>query len=564
MSLFLFNLNKFYFKKGEEMNMEKKLKWIFIIVLLAIWQMLYSPIAQAKPIEFRFAGEMEIASLDPIKSSNNWEWMVAVNIYDTLVFPNPDPKERFKPWIAEFWSISSDRKTYTFRLKKGLKFHDGSEITSEDVAFSMERILAMGGPVTAQFKMVKPGGVQIIDKYTVALNLSAPDPSFIARLTIFRILNKKLVLKNKQPGKYGEFGDYGEKFLVTNDAGSGPYKVISMKHGDRVILEKFNDYSLSKWRENSFDKISIYMIPEHVTIATKFEKGEIDMATWALPVQTIQRWRKNPNFEIKEDISQVTWYIVMNNKKPPFDDIAIRKAVSYAFDYDTEMNAILGGGKRSTGPVPPGIIGHSDNIYYYKRDLEKAREWLKKSKYTPAQLSQFNIEIAAVAGSERFKKIALLAVNNLAEIGLKASVKAARWTDICAAQQKPETAYSMVVCYQSASIPHPDYWLVYFTPKGWGTAYPPGGIYYENPKVTELINEASQTDDPDKQQKFYEQAQKLIVEDAPILFTHYDKRLTPFWRYVKGYFYPAGAQYYELWFHRFWMDINDELYKKNH
>lgn len=559
-------IGKKHFKK-EGREMKSKIIFVLVGAVIGFGTLLgFSPPAlpAAKAVEMRWAVEMEIATVDPAKSTNNWEWIMALNIYDPLIFPDPDPKKKLKPWIANSWNVSPDGQTYTFHLKKGLTFHDGSEITAEDVAFSMERLVTTGGPVGTQFKMIKPGSAKVIDKYTVAFNLSSRDPAFLARMTIFRILNKSLVLKNKAPGRFGEFGDYGEKFLITHDAGSGPYKVVSMKHGDRLVLEKFEDYSLAKWGPNSIDRITVFMIPEIVTIAAKFEKGEVDLGIWSLPVKTMESWKKNPNFVVKDDVAQVSWYLVMNNKKPPLDDLYVRKAISYAFDYETMVHSILGGGQRSTGPVPAGVFGHSDDIYQYNRDLKKAKEMLQKSKYTPAHLAEFNLEIAAVAGSERFKKVALLAANNLAEIGLKGQVKAVRWTDICQAQKTPETAYPMVVFYQSATIPHPLYFLVFFTPEGWGTAYPPGGMYYQNPKVTELIEKANNTPDLEKQDDYYIEAQKLIVEDAPILFTHYDQRSTPFWRYLKGYKAPAGANFYEFWFHRFSMDVNDELYKKNH
>ncbi|HYB20702.1 MAG TPA: ABC transporter substrate-binding protein [Thermodesulfobacteriota bacterium] len=521
-------------------------------------------IAAGKPIEMWFASEMEIASLDPLKSSNNWEWVTVLNIYDTLLLPDPDPKINFKPWIASSWKTSPDGKTYTFHLNKGLKFHNGSEITAEDVVFSLERMLTAGGPVSTHFKGVKPGAAKVIDRYTVSFSLDHPDPAFLARMTIFRIVNKNLVLKNKAPGRFEDFGDYGEKFLTTNDAGSGPYRIVSMKHGDRVVFEKFPDYSLAKWGLNSIERMTLFIIPEHVTIAAKFEKGELDLAVWSLPIKTIDGWRKNPNFIITEDISPVSWFLVMNNKKPPLDDIYVRKAIAYAFDYDTMINAILGGGKRAGGVVPPGIFGHTEAPPLFSRDLNKAKEMIKKSKYSPAQLSHFNLEIAAVAGSERFKKIALLTAHNLDEIGLKGQVKAARWTDICQVQQKPETAYPFVVCYQSGIVPHPEYWMVFFTPKGWGTAYPTGGIYYQNPKVNELMEKASVEKNPENLDEYYIEAQKYIMEDVPALVPNYDKRSVPLWRYLKGYKHPAGAQFFEFWFHRFSMDADDELYKKNH
>lgn len=547
--------------------MRRKISGVLLGILLGLGLQTGYPLsvlASAKPVEMRWAVEMEIASVDPGKSTNNWEWIVALNIYDPLLFPDSDPRKKLKPWIAESWTISPDGKTYTFKVRKGLKFHDGSEITAEDVAFSMERLVIAGGPVGTQFKMIKPGSTQVIDKNTVAFNLTHRDPAFLARMTIFRIMNKNLVMKNRAAGRFGEYGDFGEKFLTINDAGSGPYRVASIKHGDRLVLEKFQDYALAKWVPTSIDRITIFMIPEIVTIAAKFEKGEIDLGIWSLPPKTIEGWKKNPNFVIKDDVAAVTWYLVMNNQKPPFDDLYVRKAIAYAFDYNTMMNSILGGGQRSTGPVPAGVFGHSDEIQKYERDMNKAKEMLKKSKYTQAQLAQFDIEIGAVAGSERFKKVALLAANNLAEIGLKGQVKAARWTDICQAQQKPETAYNMVVFYQSAIVFHPLYFLVFFTQEGWGTAYPPGGMYYQNPKVTELIQKANETKDPEKQDDYYIEAQKLIVEDTPTLFTHYDQRSTPFWRYLKGYQFPVGAQHFEFWFQRFHMEVNDEQYKKNH
>ncbi|HSR12716.1 MAG TPA: ABC transporter substrate-binding protein, partial [Thermodesulfobacteriota bacterium] len=301
-----------------------KSRWIFLLGIAAILAISAAPAASAKPVEMRWAVEMEIASVDPSKSTNNWEWVIALNIYDTLLFPDPDPKIKLKPWIADSWTVSPDGKTYTFKLKKGLKFHDGGEITADDVVFSMERLAQAGGPVATQFKMMKPGATKAVDKYTVAFNLSHKDPAFLARMTVLRILNKNLVMKNKAPGKYGEYGDFGEKFLTTNDAGSGPYRVASMKHSDRLVLEKFQDYTQAKWAPNSIDRITVFMIPEIVTIAAKFEKGEIDLGIWSLPPKTIEGWRKNPNYLIKDDVAATSWYMVMNNKKPPFDDPYVR------------------------------------------------------------------------------------------------------------------------------------------------------------------------------------------------------------------------------------------------
>ena len=552
------------------MTRKKNLISMSLIVVFSLFLLTISAFcgsaakASEGPIELRIGWMMHIPSLDPRNQSNNWEYVVASNMYDTLVYPDPDPKELCKPWIAKSWEISSDAKTYTFHLREGVKFHDGSEVTAEDVAFSMDRQQTLGGAISARFKEMKPGTTEVIDRYTVAFHLQKPDPSFMAALFVFKILNKKQVLKNKQPGEYGEYGDYGVKWIDTHDAGSGPYRVVKRLHGDRLVLEKFKDYSLRPWKKNSIDRVIIYIIPELVTIATKLRKGEIDLSDWTLPPKTMQELDSLEGIKVYFDPIDTAWNLILNNKRPPLDDVYVRKAMAYAFDYDVVINDILVGGKRSQGPVPNGMAGHNDQLLTYTKDMKKAKELIKKSKYSKQELAKFQMELAAVAGSERFHNIGLLAAANFSEIGLNVKLKDVRWADICQHQIKPETAFHIVIFYMSGTIPHPQPFLLFYTPEGWGTAYPPGGIYYENSKVTEYINKAKTAASLEDQYKNYRKAQELIVEDSPCLFLHNSLLAQPIWRYVKGYKMPAGAFYYQLRFDSYSMDTSDNYYKRNH
>lgn len=515
-------------------------------------------------IELRMAVVMHIPSTDPVNQTNNWEYVVADNVYDSLVYPDPSPEILCKPWLAKSWEISDDAKTYTFHLREGVKFHDGSEVTAEDVAFSMDRQQTLGLTTSSYFKNVKPGSTEALDRYTVAFHLTKPDPSLLASLLIFKILNKDEILKHKETGKYGEFGDYGVKWIDTHDAGSGPYRVLERVHGDRLVLEKFKDYSLREWRPNSIDRFVFYITPELVTIATKMKKGEIDLADWTLPPETMKELERMEGIRVEYDATDTPWYLILNNKKPPLDDVYVRKAMAYAFDYETVIKHILVGGVRSQGPVANNVAGHNDNLMVYTRDIQKANELIKKSKYSKKELSKFELELAAVAGSQRFVNIGLLAATNFKEIGLNVKVKELRWADICQHQAKPDTAFHITIFYQSGKIPHPQQFLIFYTPEGWGTSYPPGGIYYENPEVTELIAKAKAASSVEEQFRYYRKAQELIVEDSPCLFMHNDLLPQPIWRYVKGYKMPAGAFYYQLRFDTFWMDTADEFYKRNH
>jgi len=535
-----------------------------IAVFMSIWPGVCSSSSGEDQIILRNAYATHAASADPALARGLLEAIAANNIYDTLVYPHPSPDILCVPWIAESWDVSDDVKTYTFHLRKGLKFHDGSEITAEDIAFSMDRFLSLGGPYASRLKGMKPGNSSVIDRYTVAFHLDKPIPALLGALFLFKIVNKDLILKHKEPGKYGEFGDYGTKWLDTHDAGSGPYKLGERKHGDRMALEKFDDYALREWKPNSIDKVVIYIIPEMVTIGTKMKKGELDFCDMTLPPAIQKDMEKHEGIRVERNLIDRNWFLYINNKKPPFDDIYVRKAFAHTFDYDTAMNDIAGGGVRSRGPVPHNIPGHNKDLMVYTRDIKKAKELIDKSKYSKEALSKFELEYASVAGSERFHNIALLAAANLKEIGLNVKITEVRWADICQRQAKLETSFHLTMCYLTSRANHPSEFLYWFTPSYWGTPAARGGIYYDNPKVTELIGKGDLSRSTAEAFKYYRKAQELIVEDSPILFMHNGLLQQAMWKYVKGYEMPPGAAYFQLRFDKFWMDTSDEFYKRNH
>lgn len=535
--------------------------FLVIALMLSIFGDAY---AAKKPIDFRWVTFQAIPNLDPAQLTNDITWVLGANLYDTLIFP--DAKKDYIPWLAESWKVSGDGLKYTFYLKKGVPFHDGTEVTAEDVAFSMDRLVTMKeSTLRLNFKFIKPGTTKVLDKYTVEFNLAKRAPEFMASLVIFKVLNKEVVLKNKEQGNYGEFGDYGLKYLVTNDAGSGPYMAVEHKHGNYLKMNRFGAYPFRQWKPNSIDLVAIYVIPEAVTEVTKLKLGELDMGEWGLPSKLLRDLQKNENFIVSEDLVDDGMYLcTMNNKKPPLDDPYVRKAMAHAFNVELVMNEILEGGKRVHGPLPERMRGGCTDIVFYPYDLEKAKEMLKKSKYTAEELKKFEMEFAPVANYEAYTKMALMLASDLKKIGLTLKIVPSTWVSICQHAQKPETAFHFAMQTQSAKVPHPLQNLTYFTEELWGSAYPMGGMYYSNPKVTEAINMANNSPAVEEQRKYYCAAQRLIAEDSPIIFSHSPLRLFPFWRYVKGYEYPVGAAFFQLRFDRFTMDTEDPMFKKNH
>ena len=507
----------------------------------------------------RFGVEMEIASLDPIRPTNNWETMLAANVYDTLVYP--DAEKKVLPWIAESWQLSDEGKTYTFKLKTGVPFHDGTPVTSDDIAFSMRRMLALGGPIAGYFRNIEVDKIAAPDTQTISFTLKKPDPAFLQTLFMFKIVNKALILKNKAEGSHGEFGDYGARFLQANSAGSGPFMVTEYRPSEVAELTRFDRYPFTKWGPKNPGKVRIMIFPELVTIATKLRSGELDIGSISIPAQVQRQLAQDNRFVVERHPQPTAWFVVMNNSKPPLDDLHVRRAVAHAYDRRTVIDHILGGGEELRGPVPAQILSGCEGVGVYEFDMDKAKAELAKSKYSAAELGKFRLEIAAVAASERFKNIALLLSTNLKKLGINAQVKAVRWTDITAAQTKPETAFNFVVYYESARVPHPSQILTYYTKSGWGGAYPSGGMYYDNPKVTELIQRANGIGDPAEAQRYFCEAVRLIVEDCPAVFSHIDVRQFPHARYVTGFRAFAGATPFDLRFNTYEIDASDTAYR---
>lgn len=517
--------------------------------------------AGAKDLKLRWGVGMEVSTLDPAYQTNNWELATGYNMYDSLVWP--DAKSGVKPWVAESWTVSDDGKTWTFKIRDGLTFHDGAPLTADDVAFSMQRLLTLNGPNATSFRGLKPESVAALDARTVTFALDKPSSSFLTALVTFKVVNKALVLKNLQDGPHGDMKDYGAAFVRTNDAGSGPYSLATYSQGELVTLGRFADYALTKWDAAAPASVEIQITPEMATIGTKLRAGEIDIGDWSLPIRVQKDVAADDRFTMRQDPMNTAWYLIMNNANAPLDDVNVRRAVASAHDEATLIRNITGAGGPMTAPVPDAMLPNCAPIAGYAFDLEKAKEYIAASKYSAEELQARPLKIAAVAGSERFNNIALLTASNLKKIGLKAEVQAVRWADITSAQTKPETAFDLVVFYEPAKYNDPMLFLSYYRKAGWGDPYPPGGMYYDNPTVTQLLDKAQTSTDVKVQQDSYCEAARLISEDSPAVFSHSEVRTTTYWKYVSAYPDGGGAMFYDMRFENWRLDADSEDLKRN-
>jgi len=451
--------------------------------------------------------------IDPAVGSNYLNSAVFCNLYDSLVFPNTDGS--VKPWLAKNWTVSEDGLTYTFELIPGVKFHNGDELTADDVVFSLERIMTIGEGYGYLFiKSVE--GVKALEKYKVQFTLKKPFAPFLGVLVRLYILNKNQVMANIQKeGPYGEFGDYGKGWLVTHDAGSGPYKVKEMRIAEYLLMEKFNDYWDGWENKDAPQYVKEIGTCEPVTVRTLMSRGELEITDMWQTSENLAAIEQIPNTELSTLLEGSILNIYLHNKKPPTDDIHFRKALAYCIDYQQIINKVFPGARYS-GPVPPSVPGYNPNLKLYTLDLAKAEEELKQSPYY-GKLDQYPIECAWNASAPSEEKVALMLQANAAILGIKVNIV------------KILTGPFAEILSKSETTPHTNIWYVAphyaeagsmlesrYHSRSCGTWEQ--GEWIQDPELDAMIEDAVATSDQKKRFQKYYTIQEKIFELCPTLW----------------------------------------------
>ena len=460
--------------------------------------------------------------IDPAVGTDFSDTMAIVQLYDTLIFPNLDGSVR--PHLAEKWDISDDFLTYTFYLRKGVKFHNGDELTAEDVVFTTERLFDIGegfayilqtkdaqGRIIAGIESVKA-----VDDYTVEFKLARPFGPFVPALVRLYILNKSQVMENidKSDTMYGEMGDYGKKWLLTNDAGSGPYKVKEMKMEESLLGEKFDDY-WGGWEEGAPDFFKEFAFPGEVAIRTLMNNRELEITSETLPMEAYASLREIPGVETIANLAPHNLQIMLNTKVPPTDDIHFRKALSWVMDYDVVVNDIWPYYVQSLGPVPQTLPGHSKDIFQYSYNLEKAKEEMAKSAYAGQKNIPFTLSWCAEVPDE--EKVALLFQVNAAEIGIDVEIFKKPFGLMIDDAQTVKTTPNGSVVYVAAHYNEAGSMIeTRYHSKSQGTWEQ--CEWLGSPDIDTAIEDALATVDQDERFKKYSEIQHTLVDLAPTIW----------------------------------------------
>lgn len=487
-----------------------------------------APSDAAATDRFVFANSSPYDTLDPHAIFDVGRVASRINLYDGLMRWLDNPPQ-LEPWLAESYDISEDGLQYTFTLREGALFHDGTPVEASDVVYSIERILALKKGAYSLFSdVIAPGSTEAPDARTVVFNLTKPSAIFLATVPEIHIVNEDLVRANEVDG------DWGGAWLSSNDAGSGSFELSRYDPAIGFQATRFEDHFMG-WGENYLDEIEFRTVVEINSRVLGLLNGDFHGTDGYLPQDQVKRLVDSDETYVMEEESMRIFYSIIHNGREPFDDVNLRKAISYAFDYDGFNQDILSGSvARNPVPLPNNIWGAPEDAEGYTYDLEKAAEYLAK---VEGEIP--TITIGALAGYGQTEQAAALLQNGLNKIGLETRIVAEPWSVVSNKMRDEQQMYDTLFLWRSTYYADPNNWV--------GEMYACDQIgarnnsWYCNEEVDKLLMDARVETDQAKRAENYSKAAKMVTDDAAGVFIYNTKWFGPFNNRVKGVrFSPIG------------------------
>jgi oligopeptide transport system substrate-binding protein len=482
--------------------------FIFIVCIIAGFTFIPSGCGSsskqgARAFVYRLASDPP--SLDPIHTTDTSSATIVFRIFEGLVDQDPLTLD-VVPALADHWEISPDELTYTFHLKKGVKFHNGRGVSSADFRYSFERCLTPANlserswvlaPIKGASEMLggkanELSGMETPDDSTVILNLVKPFAPFLSYLSMeaARVVARE--------------GVNGKDFTPI---GTGPFRFISWEHDIRVSVEAFPDYHGAK---STLPRVDYEVVPDVGVAFQKLIVGEADLVNETPPGQFRLLQKKYGKF-IKSWPYLRLEYIGFNLTRPPFkNNLKLRQALAYAIDRKAIADTLYEGGAiPATSILPPGIKGKDDSITGYGYDPAKAARLLAEAGYPggkglPPITLWYNT-------NEMHQLIAQFVQSSFGKIGVNVQLKSIDWPAYLKACDNFEP--DMYRLGWVADIPDVDNFLYILLNSA--QAGPPGNYSgYSNPEFDSLTNKARLISDPERRIELYKKADRLATEDA--------------------------------------------------
>jgi len=454
------------------------------------------------------AFQNEWAGLDPHTVSSYSSYQILNNVLEGLTTFDDDLN--LQPGLAESWEQSEDGKTWTFHLRQGVKFHNGREMTADDVKWSFERLI---DPATGAGNAGRVGPpetkIEVIDPTTVAI--THPEPFGIFPQSIGFDKSTGIVAKESLE----------EDGTISIPIGTGPFKITDVQGTTRLVLERNEDY----WQEGLpyLDQIIIEPIPDDTVRETALRSGEVD---WILAIapQSFDSLSNEDGITVSTAPQLSYDYIGINLTREPFSDVRIRQAIALAINRDELCQAgFFGLCETIQGPVGTGSPWYFDYAPY-GQDVERAKQLMADAGYADG----FEMELLPTTQYGETVRAAQVLQQQLAAIGIDATINAPEWSEWL--ELEGNFKYDAYICNWNGLIDADQY---YYLQHRSDQVFNFTG--YSNPEFDKLVDEGRSMSDFDKRYAIYEQANKILVDDAPYVYMYNKQEIRAFGDQVKGF-----------------------------
>lgn len=479
---------------------------VVTLVVAALALFLPTGIPAATPRDTIVLGTTDkLTELDTANSYDYWTWHLFQNTAEGLVAFKPGTTE-IVPSLATSWTVSSDSKVYTFKLRRGVTFTDGAPFNAQAVKFSFDRAFKLKGPEGALGLITNIASVDAVDATTVRFTLKDADATFLSRISE-SIAISLIVSPKTTPASAFAKGKY---------AGTGPYRLAQYVPGQRTVYEAYAGYWGPKPKSR---RVITTFYADSAALAAAVESGQVDIGYRSFSPEDIKRLSKSDRLQVTKSQSfPSVRYIVFNVTAKPFDNVKIRRAVSYAVNRDRIVSDVFGGLNIPLySMVPPGMWSHTN--VFPKRDMEKAKSLLTEAGYSASNKLAITLWFSPTHYGNTEADVAAVLKSTLEETGLiTVEVKSSEWGDYTKAFAAGQ--FGMFLLGWFPDFVDPDNFLAPWlteSPEGLGTYLNKAtgsvdkGFYAEFQK---LLGDAKKTPNQAMRAEAYKKAQRTLADSA--------------------------------------------------